>query len=523
MYPGIFAQRTPGKPAVVMAGTGQVLTYGELDDRSARLARVLHDAGLRRGDVLALLSDNTVECFEVYWAAIRSGLFITPINRHLAPDEVAYIVNDSGARALVVSAALAEAAEAITAQTPAVELRLAFGGPVFGGPVFGCAVPGYADYAAALAGAGERLADQPRGTEMLYSSGTTGRPKGVRLPMPDVQVDEQPARIVPLFAAIYSLTDSDVYLSPAPVYHAAPLRWSGVFHALGATVVLMTAFDAKQALAAIDRYRVTVTQFVPTMFVRTLKLPAAVRERYDTSSLRAVIHAAAPCPPQVKRQMIDWLGPIVYEYYASTEGNGASFIDSQEWLRKPGSVGRSLLGPAHVCDEAGKELPAGEDGLIYFEAEALPFEYHNDPGKTRSAQHPEHPNWTAVGDIGHVDDDGYLFLTDRKDFMIISGGVNVYPREIEDVLALHPKVDDVAVIGVPDPEMGQQVKAVVQPAVGADPGPGLERELIEYVRARIAHYKAPRSVDFDAGLPRTPTGKLLKHVIRARYAAPANA
>jgi len=513
MYPGIFAQRTPAKPAVIMAETGQVLTYGELEDHSARLARVLHDAGLRRGDVLALLSDNTVECFEVYWAAIRSGLYITPINRHLAPDEIAYIVNDSGARALVVSAALAEVAEAVTAQAAAVECRLAFGGPV----------PGYQDYATVLAGAGERLADQPRGTEMLYSSGTTGRPKGVRLPMPDVRVDEQPAGIVPLFAAIYSLTDADVYLSPAPIYHAAPLRWSGVFHALGATVVLMTAFDAERALAAIDRYRVTVTQFVPTMFVRVLKLPAAVRERYDTSSLRAVIHAAAPCPPQVKREMIDWLGPIVYEYYASTEGNGATFIDSQEWLRKPGSVGRSALGPAHVCDEDGKELPVGQDGLIYFETEQLPFEYHNDPGKTRSAQHPEHPSWTAVGDIGHVDGDGYLYLTDRKDFMIISGGVNIYPRETEDVLALHPKVDDVAVIGVPDPEMGQQVKAVVQPAPGSDPGPALERELIEYVRARIAHYKAPSSVDFDPQLPRTPTGKLLKHVIRARYSTPANA
>jgi fatty-acyl-CoA synthase len=513
MYPGIFAQRTPGKPAVIMADTGQVVTYAELDDRSARLARVLYDAGLRRGDVLALLSDNTAECFEVYWAAIRSGLFITPINRHLAPDEVAYIVNDSGARALVVSAALAEVALAIAPQTTAVRRRLAFGGPV----------AGYEDYADVLAGAGERLTDQPRGTEMLYSSGTTGRPKGIRLPMPDVRVDEQPAGIVPLFAAIYSLTDNDVYLSPAPVYHAAPLRWSGVFHALGATVVLMRSFDAEQALAAIERYRVTVTQFVPTMFVRALKLPAGVRERYDTSSLRAVIHAAAPCPPDVKREMIGWLGPIIYEYYASTEGNGATFIDSQEWLSKPGSVGRSLLGPAHVCDEEGKELPVGEDGLIYFETEQLPFEYHNDLGKTRSAQHPEHPNWTAVGDIGHLDNDGYLFLTDRKDFMIISGGVNIYPREVEDILALHPKVDDVAVIGVYDPEMGQQVKAVVQPAAGAEPGPGLERELIDYVRARIARYKAPRTVDFDAELPRTPTGKLLKHVIRARYVTPANA
>jgi fatty-acyl-CoA synthase len=509
VYPATYAQKTPDKPAVVMAGSGRVVTYRELDERSARFAKVLYDAGLRRGDVLAMLSDNAAECLELYWAAIRSGLYITAINRHLSPGEVAYIVADSGARALVVSASQKEMAEAIVPLTTGVEHRYAFGGDV----------TGHEDYAAALAAAGEPLADQPRGAEMLYSSGTTGRPKGVRLPLPTHQVDH-PDLLVPLFQKIYGIGPEDVYLSPGPIYHAAPLRWCGALQSVGATVVVMEKFDAEKALAAIERHGVTVAQLVPTMFVRMLKLSGETRERYDVSSLRVAIHSAAPCPADVKREMIDWWGPVIHEYYSSTESNGATFIDTGEWLRKPGSVGRSALGPVHICDDAGRELPTGEVGLVYFERDEVPFEYHNDPEKTRAAQHPEHPDWTAVGDIGYVDDEGYVFLTDRKSFMIISGGVNIYPREIEDVLTLHPKVDDVAVIGVPDAEMGEQVKAVVQPAAGVERGPGLERELIDYVRERIAHYKVPRSVDFVDDLPRTPTGKLLKRAIRERYPAP---
>jgi len=500
-----------------MAGSGRVLTYRELDEHSAKFARVLHDAGLRRGDVLAMLSDNAAECFELYWAAMRSGLYITAINRHLSPDEVAYVVENSGARALVASATLKGVAEAIVPLTPRVERRYAFGGDI----------AGYESYAAALGTAGEPLTDQPRGAEMLYSSGTTGRPKGVRLPLPDRQVDEPGDLLVPLFQRMYGLNADDVYLSPAPVYHAAPLRWCGVFHALGSTVVMMEKFEAESALAAIERHRVTVTQMVPTMFVRMLKLPSETRERYDVSSLKAVVHAAAPCPVEVKQQMIDWWGPIIHEYYGSTEGNGITFIDTEQWLRKPGSVGRSALGPVHICDDSGRELPVGEVGLVYFEREELPFEYHQDPEKTKAAQHPDHPNWTAIGDVGYLDDEGYLYLTDRKSFMIISGGVNIYPQEVEDVLTLHPKVHDVAVIGVPDPEMGEQVKAVVQAASGVETGPELERELIDYVRERIAHYKAPKSVDFLDELPRTPTGKLVKRTLRERYlkspAAPLNA
>ncbi|MBF6195298.1 acyl-CoA synthetase [Nocardia sp. CDC186] len=509
MYPGAHVDRFPDKPAVVVAESGEALTYRELEENSVRLARHLRDAGLRKGDHVALLSGNDPKIYEVYWAALRTGLYITAVNRHLSPSEISYIVDDCGARALIVSAGLADAAEQIVPETPGVEIRLAFGGHV----------PGYKSYEEAIAASSpEPLPDQPRGADMLYSSGTTGRPKGIKQPLPDRQVGDAPGdTYTAIFGPLYGFDTETVYLSPAPLYHAAPLRFGGVVHALGGTLVIMEKFDAEQALAAIERYRVTHSQWVPTMFVRMLKLDEAVRARYDVSSLRVAVHAAAPCPVDVKRAMIDWWGPILYEYYASTEANGATFIDSEQWLRKPGSVGTAGLGTIRVCGDDGAELPAGEIGTVYFERDEAPFAYHNDPAKTAEAVHPEHPTWTTTGDIGYVDDEGYLFLTDRKAFMIISGGVNIYPQEVEDALALHPKVFDVAVIGVPDEEMGESVKAVVQPAPGAEPGPELAAELRDYLRDRIAHYKVPRSFDFADDLPRTPTGKLVKGKLRQRY------
>lgn len=509
MYPGAHVDRFPDKPAVILAETGETLTYRELEDNSIRLARHLHEAGLRKGDHLALLSGNDPKVYEVYWAALRSGLYITAVNRHLSPSEISYIVNDCGARALIAAAGLRDAAEKIIEETPGVAIRLAFGGEV----------EGHDSYEDALAGASaEPLADQPRGADMLYSSGTTGRPKGIKHPLPDRQVGDPPGdTYTAVFGPLYGFDTETVYLSPAPLYHAAPLRFGGVVHALGGTLVVLERFDAEQALAAIERYRVTHSQWVPTMFVRMLKLDEAVRSRYDVSSLKVAVHAAAPCPVEVKRAMIDWWGPVLHEYYASTEGNGATFIDSAQWLRKPGSVGPAGLGAVRICGEDGAELPAGEIGTIYFEREEMPFTYHNDAAKTEQAVHPQHPTWTTTGDIGYIDADGYLFLTDRKAFMIISGGVNIYPQEIEDALALHEKVLDVAVIGVPDEEMGESVKAVVQPAPGAEPGPELAAELREYLRARIAHYKVPRTVDFADELPRTPTGKLVKGKLRAQY------
>ncbi|CPW33265.1 acyl-CoA synthetase [Mycobacteroides abscessus] len=507
MYPGAHAAQFPDKPAVVMAGSGATLTYGELGRQSRRLARHWYDSGLRKGDHVALLSDNVPEVFVVYWAALRSGLYITSVNHHLAPAEVSYIVNDSGSSALVVAAGVREQAEAILDDTPAVTLRLAFGGDV----------RGYDSYEDALDGASdEPLPAQPAGSDMLYSSGTTGRPKGIKVPLTDRQVDE-PNPFAMLFAHLYGFDAETVYLSPAPIYHAAPLRFCGFVQSMGGTAVVMERFEAEEALAAIEKYRITHSQWVPTMFVRMLKLPKETRDRYDVSSLKVAVHAAAPCPVEVKQSMIDWWGPILYEYYSSTEGNGVTFIDCATWLKRPGSVGSAALGVLHICDDTGAELPAGEAGLVYFEREELPFSYHNDDEKTRSACHPAHDTWTTTGDIGYVDEDGFLYLTDRKAFMIISGGVNIYPQEIENALALHPAVLDVAVIGVPDAEMGESVKAVVQPADSSAAPRELAAELTDFLRGRIARYKVPRSFDFTDTLPRTPTGKLAKGLLRQKY------
>ena len=509
MYPGTYAARAPDRIAAVMAGTGETVSYGELERRSVQLARVLTGAGLRPGDAVALLTENSLRALEVYWAALRSGLYITAVNCRLKPTEVAYIVNDSGAAALIVSAEQAATATALTNLTPAVKLRLAFGG----------AVPGYGSYEEIIAAASAApLDDQPHGATMLYSSGTTGRPKGVRPPLPDVQVGEPGEALVELARLAFGFNTDTVYLSPGPIYHAAPLRFCGAVLALGGTVVMMKRFDAEQALRAIGEHRITHAQFVPTMFVRMLQLPPEARDSRDVGSLRVAIHAAAPCPVEVKQKMIEWWGPILLEYYAGTEGNGMTAVDSATWLTRPGTVGRAIYGTVRICADDGTELPPGQAGVVYFERDEVPFTYHNDPDKTLASQHPEHPGWTTLGDIGYLDADGFLFLTDRKAFTIISGGVNIYPQETENALALHPAVYDVAVIGVPDPEMGESVVAFVQPAAGARPGPELEQEIIAFVKSKIASFKAPRTVRFVDDLPRSEAGKLMKTELKARYA-----
>jgi long-chain acyl-CoA synthetase len=508
MYPGAHAAQAPDRAAAVMHETGERVTYAELEERSTRLSRLFYDAGLRPGDGIALIAENDLRYFEVYWAALRSGLYFTAVNWHLTLDESAYIINDSGARVLIVSAGRAELAGHLAGITPAIEIRLAFGGQL----------PGHADYERALAAARpERLEREPLGADMLYSSGTTGRPKGVRPPLRPLMVtDGHPLGVG--ISAIWGFGPDTVYLSPAPLYHAAPLRYGAWVQMAGGTVVVMRTFDPAEALAAIERHRITHSQWVPTHFTRLLKLPEQVRARYDHGSLVAAIHAAAPCPVHVKQAMIDWWGPVVHEYYAATEGAGMTLIMAEDWLRKPGSVGRAIVGTVRICADDGTELGPGEVGTVYFERQELPFRYHNDDAKTAEARHREHPFWTTTGDIGYLDEDDYLFLTDRKSFMIISGGVNIYSQEVENCLSAHPDVLDVAVIGMPDEEMGESVLAVIQLMPGIPPGPDGERGLIAYARAHIAHYKAPRRVIFVPELPRTPTGKLRKHLLREKYA-----
>jgi long-chain acyl-CoA synthetase len=508
MYPGTFAARTPDKDAIVM-GSGQRVSYRELDERSMRLAQLLHSRGLRAGDHIAIFAENHPRYYEVYWAALRSGLYLTAVNRHLKADEAAYLVNDSGSTVVITTAALAEVAAEMLEHVPNCPTRFMMDG----------AASGFESYEDAIATQpAEPLAEQPRGEVMLYSSGTTGQPKGIKRPLTGLMMGD-PAAVGTsvLERLLLGMDETSVYLCPAPLYHSAGLQWSAGTHELGGTLVILERFDAENFLSVVERERVTHVQVVPTMMVRLLKLDEATRGKYDVSSLRGLIHAAAPCPVEVKRRMIDWLGPIIHEYYAATEGNGLTYITAEQWLEHPGSVGKPLSGVVHICDETGAELKAGEPGLVYFEQPKMTWEYHNEPEKTRGTRHPEHENWAALGDIGYVDEDGYLFLTDRRAFTIISGGVNIYPAEIESCLVGFPGVLDAAVFGLPDPEMGEYVHAVLQLDAGVQASPDLAEKLREHVRVNLAGYKVPRVVDFRDELPRSANGKLYKGPLREEY------
>ena len=508
MYPGSFVDTTPDKAAVIMAGSGEQVTYAQLEERSARLAQFFHAKGLRRGDVIAVFMENNLRFYEVYWAAMRSGLYFTAINRYLQPGESSYIVNDSGARALFTSAAMAQMAEPLSDLCPNLEIRLAVDGPV---PGFDSYEDTVADYPA------ERLASQPKGETMLYSSGTTGRPKGVKRLMSDRQVDDELQSIGMLLMFFFAATEDSIYLSPAPLYHAAPLGFSTGIQAIGGTVVVMDRFDATDSLRYIEEYQVTHSQWVPTMFSRIVKLPEDLQSRWDLSSHQVAIHAAAPCSVELKNAMFEQWGPIIHEYYAGSEGNGFCLAGPDDWLAHPGTVGKPILGSVHICDDDGNELPNGETGTVYFGQDEVTFEYHNDPTKTDEARHPDTITWSTLGDVGHLDDDGFLYLTDRKSFMIISGGVNIYPQEIEDCLLMHPKVADVAVIGVPNEDLGEEVKAVVQLEAGLEQAEEVKSELLAYAGEHLARYKVPRSLDFNNELPRLPTGKLYKRLLRDEY------
>ena len=507
-YLGHYARLTPDKVAVINATTGASITYRELDERSTRLANHLRERGLRRGDHIALLMDNNIRAVEVVWAALRSGLWVTPVSRYLTPEEAVYILDDCDARVVVSCHAMHALASAVTGRLPRCEQLLMADGMV----------PGWDSYEEAIAGASaQRPAQEWLGSTMMYSSGTTGRPKGVLRTMDERLVSEGPDPGRASTMTRFGFDADTVCLTMAPIYHAAALGNVINPQFCGGTAIFAERFDAQEALRLIERYRVTHSQWVPTMFIRMLKLEPAVRARYDLSSMRVAIHAAAPCPVDVKRQMIEWWGPIIGEYYGGTELCGLTAIDSHEALERPGSVGKAILGRLRICDDAGDEVPTGVDGTVYFERDRVPFHYHKDPVRTRATQNPRHPTWTAIGDIGHVDADGYLYLTDRKDFMIISGGVNIYPQAIEDALALHPRVEDVAVIGVPDADMGESVKAIVEPAPGTPASAELAAELIAFLRGRVARVMVPRSVDFIDRMPRLPTGKLSKRLLRDRY------
>jgi long-chain acyl-CoA synthetase len=515
MYPGIHAKEAPSHPAFVMASTGETVSYGELDQRSNRLAHLLRANGLKRLDHYAIFMENNNRYLECCAAGHRSGLFYTCVNSFLTADELAYILNNSESKVLITSRAKRDVALAALKQCPNVSLCLVVDGGVDGGKDGSATDPAVADFATATAAFPDTpVADEWLGTSMLYSSGTTGRPKGVLRPL----AEEPPTFQMPLFQFLNKLwkyREGMTYLSPAPLYHSAPQAAVSLAVHNGATIIIMEHFDPENYLAMVEKYKVTHSQLVPTMFSRMLKLPDDVRAKYDLSSLQVAIHAAAPCPVQVKEKMIDWWGPIIDEYYGATEGLGFTACNSAEWLAHRGTVGKVMMGDLHILDDQMQPAPKGTPGEIWFKT-ASPFVYFNDPERTALTRSSD-GTMSTVGDVGYVDDDGFLHLTDRSTFMIISGGVNIYPQECENLLIVHPKVADAAVFGVPDEDLGEEVKAVVQLMPGQLASPALEAELIAYCQSHLAKLKCPRTIDFDAALPRLPTGKLYKKPLRDRY------
>jgi long-chain acyl-CoA synthetase len=510
MYAAAHAAARPDQPALIMAASDDVVTYRAFEEQANQVARLLRRFGLRRGDHIAVLSKNTVAMLEIEAAAERTGLYFTLVNSYLGADEIAYIVDNCRARVLFAVGSLAETARAAALRCPQLEHKVAAELEP------GAAGEGWEPLEGLVAGLpAAPVEDERLGAAMLYSSGTTGRPKGILRPPADVYPGDA-VSLTRFRQELFGFRDGMTYLAPAPLYHSAPQAALATALRTGSTAVVMDRFDAANWLALVERHSVTHCQMVPTMFHRLLALPEEVRQHYNVSSLEGVVHGAAPCPAPVKRAMIEWLGPIVTEYYAATEANGFTRCTATEWLAHPGTVGRAVLGEIVVRDEEGKECAPGVIGTIWFRG-ATNFEYFEDPGQTQESRDREDGQLSTVGDLGYVDAGGWLYLTDRKSYLIITGGVNVYPHEVEDLLAGHPAVDDVAVLGVPSQEMGEEVKAVVQPAPGHAPGPDLAAELIGYCRAQMAHFKCPRSVDFVDELPRLPTGKLYKRPLRDRY------
>jgi long-chain acyl-CoA synthetase len=497
-----IAKHSPSRTAAV-GPDGRAVTYAELAAEADRIGRGFQAAGLCTGDSVAMLLPNSVELLAVYFATLQTGLYVVPLNWHLVAAELAYILRDSEAKAFVAHERFAAAAVE-AADIAGIPARYAIG-----------EVAGFSSLADLGADSTGRPSERTAGGPMVYTSGTSGRPKGVRRPLTGADPDE----VMPVsqwFFGLFGLRpfDDHVHLCGSPLYHTAVLNFAGISIQLGHTVVVMDRWDPEEMLRLIERHRVTHSHMVPTQFRRLLALPEPVRKGYDMSSLRVMIHGAAPCPQEVKRRMLEWWGPVVVEYYAASEGGGA-LITAEEWLARPGSVGKAWPGSTvRVLDENGDDLPVGEPGQVYLQMGDATFEYHGDAEKTRASRKGK---LFTVGDIGYLDADGYLFLCDRRSDMIISGGVNIYPAEIESELACHPKVDDVAVFGIPHDEWGEEVKAVVQPVPGAVAGPELTAELLAFLGARLARFKLPRSVDYVDELPRDPNGKLYKRHLRDPY------
>lgn len=505
MYAAEHALNHPTRPAIIMAGSGGIVTYAEYEARANQLAHFFRSEGLQRLDLVAQFMENQPRFADVGGAAERTGLYYTCVNSHLSPDEAAYIVNDSQARILVSSYAKREVATHLPERCPRVKRFLMVDGVIDGWESYEEAMEAYPT---------SPVPDEQFGRFMLYSSGTTGKPKGIVAPLHEghPSVPDPKSKFA---NELFGYRSDMVYLIPAPLYHSAPLVGLNTVLRLGATAVIMESFDAESFLAAVERYRVSHAQAVPTMFIRLLKLSESIRNKYDVSSLESVVHAAAPCPVPIKERMLEWLGPIVDEFYTSTEGYGFTWCSAAEWLQHKGSVGKSRIGELEIRDEAGGLCPIGTPGIVWFRG-ATNHIYFNDEDKTRESR-DRSGDASTVGDVGYVDADGYLYLTDRASHMIISGGVNIYPQEAENLLATHPKVADVAVIGVPNGEFGEEVKAVVCVDAGVISNTDLEVELISYCRDNLAHYKCPRSVDFVDHLPRLPTGKLYKRLLKDIY------
>lgn len=503
-HPRIHAQSHPDKPAFIMAKTGETVTFKKLEEQANKCSNFFKSIGLNKGDRIAVLMENNIHYMGIIHAAIVAGLHYVTISTHFKISEVEYIINDSKSQVLFTSKYMSNIAKDLSENIPQVTHKLMTDGTI----------PGYESYEEKMeAYPTTPIPEDIEGRDMLYSSGTTGRPKGVVSKIEDIPFGTLHPSVQAMIA-ICGLGPDVVYLSPAPLYHAAPLRFCLWVLRVGGTCVIMDKFDAETSLQYIEKYRITHSQWVPTMFIRMLKLPDDIRLGYDVSTLKLAIHAAAPCPVEIKEKMIEWWGPVLFEYYSGTEGNTFTAIDSETWLTHKGSVGQCFIGQLHILDDEGNEVPAGTPGNIFVEG-GNEFEYHNDPEKTASSRSKN--GWNSIGDIGYLDGEGYLYLTDRKADMIISGGVNIYPQEAENLLTVHPKVYDAAVFGVPNTDFGEEVKAVVQPVNMDEAGPELEKELISYCQETLSKIKCPKSIDFTEELPRTPTGKLLKRLVKNKY------